>query len=214
MEPTPEQLAAALNPTPVTYTLPSGSGFFRATGDYGSTLYKNNADGTYTPYNLLDFGKTLGTTTDAGSQANLAISALKSQYGIDYNALPEYNIGDLQQSILKSTGKTWQQYSNQFSGTLNSFLGATPTPVATSTQTTVNTQPNALAPQNEIDATRTLAESQALSTSIANKYQAGNPLGPVSAPIVTPPAPLNISGTSTQAPAGDDLTKKMQAMKD
>src|SRR6266404_7950971 len=97
--PTDQQLQNRLNPTPVTISTPS-AGLFRATNDFGSQLFKHNADGTVTTLNLLDpnGGFYTAGTVGAGNQASQAIATLQSKYGIDYNSLPAYNIGDLQSS--------------------------------------------------------------------------------------------------------------------
>ena len=88
-----------------TTALPSAGSMFRATGDFGSSLYYANTDGSISTVNLLNnslFGNQ--GVIGAGNQASLALSTLKSKYNIDYSSLPTYNLGDLQSAGAKMTG--------------------------------------------------------------------------------------------------------------
>jgi LysM repeat protein len=158
MEPTAQQLANRLNPTPVTYNVPSTEGLFRSTTDFGSTLYRKVGD-RYEQFDLVNALVPMSerqTVGNYGAQANLALQRLKDMYGLDWNSLPAYNIGDLGSAAARSGGF---QIANKagpeggpdnyfFSGgsDITSFLGAQAKPVAGSTSTTVNTQPNTLSP--------------------------------------------------------------------
>lgn len=113
MNPTQEQLNARLNPTPVTIKSPT-SGLFRATGDYGSSIYKVGPDGKYQVFDVTDVGRKqiIGDSKpdqygnysalsgqNSGSQASAGLSYLKNIYGFDYNSLPEFNLADNQNNI-------------------------------------------------------------------------------------------------------------------
>lgn len=90
---TQQQVANSLNPTPVTYNIPT-SGLWRRVGDnVGDSLYKTNSDGNLTQYNL----STLGLSTGATGQGiySAGQNLLKNQYGLDFWSLPEYNMGDI-----------------------------------------------------------------------------------------------------------------------
>ena len=151
LNPTEEQLKARLNPTPVNITTPTGAGLFRAKGDFGSAVYRRNADGTYDQFNVSGYGRSKlieGRTPDqygnyngipnAGGQAEYGLSSLKSQYGFDYNSLPEFNTADMGNFTLG--GKTINDPS--------SFFQNTTTP--TSQTSTINNTPNAIATSEQI----------------------------------------------------------------
>lgn len=151
LNPTEEQLKARLNPTPVNITTPTSAGLFRAKGDFGSAVYRRNADGTYDQFNVSGYGRSKlieGRTPDqygnyngipnAGGQAEYGLSSLKSQYGFDYNSLPEFNTADMGNFTLG--GKTINDPS--------SFFQSTTTP--TSQTSTINNTPNALATPEQI----------------------------------------------------------------
>lgn len=98
--PTQQQLDNRLNPTPVTYAT-AGNGLYRAKNDFGSQVYyKDPSTGAVSSVSLIDakngfYNPTaLGDRANAGDQASLALMGLKSQYGFDYSALPEFNTAD------------------------------------------------------------------------------------------------------------------------
>lgn len=144
--PTAEQLNNRSNPTPVTISIPT-EGLFRATNDFGSTLYRWNPDGTVSTVSLIDPNNGLYTagTMGAGNQASQAIQNLQSKYGVDYNSLPSYNIGDLESSgAIK--GFIYDPYADHPSNAqalkqmnLNDFISSgTTTPTSGSTSKTLN----------------------------------------------------------------------------
>lgn len=155
--PTKEQLNNRLNPTPVTVSIPT-EGLFRATNDFGSVLYKRNPDGTVTKLDLLDAknGLYANGTSGAGIQAQQALNTLKTKYGIDFNALPAYNLGDLESSG-GITGFVYDPYGQHDAtnaqalktGTINDFVGSAPS--SGNTSTTLNgpgtVDPNSVVPQ-------------------------------------------------------------------
>ena len=180
--PTQDQLNNRLNPTPVTVATPA-SGLFKSSGDFGSQLYRMNPDGTVSNINLLDpnLGLYTAGTSGAGNQASQAITNLKSKYGIDYNSLQSYNIGDLQSSgAVKgfvydpygqhdaNNAQVWKSSTNinDFINTAPATAGANVTlngsgtvdpnsvlPNMTPAQTTAFNSASALAPGNQPSAT-------------------------------------------------------------
>lgn len=96
IEPTPEQLVARLKPIAFEVKYPT-TGMFRATNDFGTALY-HRAGNRIHSVNLLDtrlIGP-LSQYSNAGEQGSAAVAALRSRYGIDYYALPAFNMADLQ----------------------------------------------------------------------------------------------------------------------
>lgn len=118
--------SALLNAQPYQINLPTGAGLFRAVGDYGNTLYYQDGN-QYKALNLTDQSSGLFTPQEqanmgqfgnAGGIANTAIQRLQSQYGLNYNSLPQVNLGDYY-----STGK----YSYGGALNLNDIRSLTPT---------------------------------------------------------------------------------------
>lgn len=180
--PTTEQLSARLNPQAFTIQVPS-AGLFRAVGDYGTTLFLGGAPGQAKSFSISDLGKEAilarsGRETDAygsykafvgmnsGSFAAAGVEALRAQYGIDYNALPQVNIGDYVQSQNFKYGATLPPTGFGFvAAPLSDFLNAQ---VATLTAQQMNTGTNILAASE-----RTTANAAALAaTSLSVFYAA------------------------------------------
>lgn len=77
-------------------------GVFTAIGDYGTTLYRELADGTILTFSLISDGSPLFTNStergsfgNAGAQATEAKIRLRAQYGIDWDSLPQRNLADI-----------------------------------------------------------------------------------------------------------------------
>ncbi len=155
MDPTQQALQNRLNPTPVTFQLPSTEGLFRGVGDYGTTLYRR-AGNRVEAVNLVDMfvpQAERASVGNSGSQASLALQRLKDTYGLDYNSLNQVNIGDLQSQGYDQGLQMYQKagpdggpnnYINPYSGDITSFLGAKQN--STLAPTTVNTEKNTVAP--------------------------------------------------------------------
>lgn len=211
MDPTAAQLAARTNPTPVSFPVPTSDGLFRATGDYGSSLYYRTGDKLYSidTRNLLSPTEQQ-TAGSSGAMANLALQKLSSQYGINYNDLPTYNIGDLN-SVASKIGLTPSGYDNYgqpiYGGAgniadLSKF--ATTKPVAgTQTVNNVGTQsiaPNAAQVQQQVAATtKALTPEQTAAAVTAAGGQAAAPGGQN---VSTGQTGANTAQWYGQAPAG------------
>lgn len=196
-QPTDTQLANRLSPTPVQYNVPT-TGLWRGSGDsQGDNIFKTNADGTITQY---DLSSLKGTGYGANS-----IGALNSQYGLDWNSLPSYNQGDVFQAAAaagkirpNSNGTAYEFGVNK--GNISDL--AQPTSGAGSTSVQMNTTQNQL---GDI-AGATAAQTQQLAGDQGqNVTQTTTPEG-VSAvqktPLGTPAAQTqNSSGVSTQTPS-------------
>lgn len=108
LNPTNDQLQARLNPQAVDVQTPASAGFFRSSGDFGSTLYKKLDNGRVQAINLIGDNSPLFNGTEdrvkygnAGGQAQEALNRLKTKYGVDYNSLNQVNIGDLYSTMNK-----------------------------------------------------------------------------------------------------------------
>jgi len=108
LNPTSDQLQARLNPQAVDVQTPASAGFFRSSGDFGSTLYKKLDNGRVQAINLIGDNSPLFNGTEdrvkygnAGGQAQEALNRLKTKYGVDYNSLNQVNIGDLYSTMNK-----------------------------------------------------------------------------------------------------------------
>jgi len=93
--PTDAQLAARLSPTPVTVQYPT-AGMFRAVGNIGDQILRRVGNRIYV-FNLFSLikpeeGARIG---NAGAQAREAGVRLRAQTGIEWERLPQYNLGDL-----------------------------------------------------------------------------------------------------------------------
>lgn len=139
-----------LDPTSVNITTPTGSGLFRAQGDYGSMIYKLNPDGSYSALDVTKIGRdqlTAGQTADqygnfsalsgvnSGSQASYGLDYLKNTYGIDYNNLASFNIADVKNFS-----------TNPYAGDLASYF-ANPQQASSQTSTINGTQNTLSTPQ-------------------------------------------------------------------
>lgn len=96
IEPTAAQIAARENPTPVQVRYPL-DGIFTTVGDFGNALYKRHNN----RWHVVDLtqallGENRGAFGNAGGQGTEAKRRLKLQYGIDWDALPSFNFGDMQ----------------------------------------------------------------------------------------------------------------------
>ena len=142
---TEAQRKARLNPTPVQVQSPANTGYFRAVGDYGTAIYKMNPDGrTYQSYDILNELGGGGASGNAGGQAGVAKQKLQQQYGIDWNALPEQNLGDLLYSGKSASGNPFTDRATPVRGSLSDLFQSQPT--ATFGSKFINTEPNKLAP--------------------------------------------------------------------
>lgn len=141
---TEAQRKARLNPTPFMVSTPKNTGFFRAVGDYGTAIYKMNPDGrTYQAYDILNELGGGGASGNAGGQAGVALQKLKAQYGIDFNALPQQNLGDLLYSGKSAGGNPFTDRATPVRGNLADLF--TPQPSLETGNQIINTAPNVLA---------------------------------------------------------------------
>lgn len=94
--PTEEQLKARITPVAVAVRFPL-DGIFKAVGDFGQGLYKRDGN-TLHDIDLLNtlLDDDRGKFGNAGGQAVEALRILKTTYNIDWDMLPQFNIGDLQ----------------------------------------------------------------------------------------------------------------------
>lgn len=178
LDPTEAQLKARLNPTPSTMSLP-GEGVFRSQGDFGTMLFKKNADSTLSQYNLADsplFSQEERGKFSAGDLGYEASKRLKEQYGLDYGSLPSIHLGDYFQSLASNAGRpggvaeikggNLGQYMDAYrsvSNNLNDFIQQRAAPV---TAQTINNTPNTLGtfkedPNNPTATAQTLALQKA-----------------------------------------------------
>lgn len=139
--PTPEQLAARLNPTPSNIQMPS-AGLFRAVGDFGTAIF--NANGQQ--FDILNAFGGGAASGDAGGQAGTARRVLMERYGIDFNSLPQVNIGDYIQkkndNSPESIARGPRGFMFQMASDPNAFFG-NPKP-ATLAPVAINTEKNTL----------------------------------------------------------------------
>lgn len=157
--PTPEQLAARLNPTAVNIQSPLAEGLFKDVGGYGAQVYKRNADGTYSQFDVNALARaelTKGQTPDqygnysilggynSGGQASYGLDYLKKNYGFDYNSLPTYNLADLPEFNGRAPGKL-----SNYSGDAAGFF-TNPKIASQAQTTTINNTPNAIATPEQI----------------------------------------------------------------
>lgn len=186
MNPTQAQLDARLNPTPATISTPT-AGLFRGVGNNGDSIFGTDpTTGKLVTYDLSSLNNT-GSTY--GDRYGVMLGNLKSQYGIDYNSLPQVNMGDYIQQLGKSgigsnnADGALQGYS--ISGDLNTLRQ--PQTFASLQQSTINGAPLSAEQQAGVRAGTgyTTPEPPAI-TNI------GNPIAPPttgSTPAPTLPAP-------------------------
>lgn len=111
------------------FKVPEEGEVFRGAGDYGTTLYRRTGNQIQT----LSTIDTLIPETErtkygnAGGQANYAKSLLTSQHGINYDALPEYNLGDIETAFRQIFGGDPRYYFTR-SSDLAGFKPTTITP--------------------------------------------------------------------------------------
>lgn len=153
MNPTEQQLANRLNPTAVTFNVPSTDGLFREATGQGGTIFRKVGN-KIEQFDLTSLvsqqeKQALG---NYGAQMELAKRRLKEQYGIDYNLLTGANLGDINSQgynqglqVASKAGPDGgvDNFFHSYSGDLTSFLGAKANSQATSV--TVNNTPNTLA---------------------------------------------------------------------
>ena len=204
-QPTPEQLQNRLTPTPFKVTSPT-TGLWRATGDIGSNIYQSLPDGgvkTYEILNALGGGRANG---DGGGQSQAAISNLKSQYGIDFNSLPEINMGDFQQNY----GRTYNKAYMPTRGDLND-LRTNSTPAGTTTET-VNNTPNTI-DQNKVALSQMASKLQTAFSQNQNVQTQtdanGNITSSSNTPLANPTNPTTLTGGTSpyQGPSIVDFLK-------
>ena len=151
-EPTKEQLSARLNPQTVTIKVPK-AGLFRDVGG-GNTLYKREGD-KITQIELVDLlvpSAERASVGNFGVQTDLAIQRLKDRFGLDFNALPKVNIGDLRTSRASAVpgqkiAPRLLSVQGNFTGAnqlndINQFLGVTQAQIQ---EAQLNTEKNQLA---------------------------------------------------------------------
>lgn len=115
-EPTAAQMAARLNPTAVSVRYPL-DGIYRAHDGYGAELYKRYQNVIYAvdlPEALI--GANRAQYGNSGGQAAEAVRRMASQYGIDYQALPGFNLADLQTdaTLNRSAGRTYTNWAQWY----------------------------------------------------------------------------------------------------
>ena len=152
-DPTPEQLAARLNPTAATVTTPT-DGLFTTGG--GSTLWGTNAQGQYAAYDLANIGKQAilaeGGNLNNGNQSTWITKAqqvLKDKYGIDTSTIKDnstFNPNALWQSNNNAISTT--DFNKSGIDAFFSFAGKTPS--ATNLTQVINNTPNAIATPEQI----------------------------------------------------------------
>lgn len=149
MNPSQQALDARLNPEAVTFKIPSTEGLFRAVGDYGSQLYRRVGN-KIEAIDIIQLGKDALIAANPGKDqygnyialqnknngifAEKAKEILNQQYGLNFDSLPEINIGDLNSTGGKQGLQVAQKagpdggpdnYVHQNSaGDLTGFLGA------------------------------------------------------------------------------------------
>lgn len=144
MDPTPQQLAARLNPTPTqTYTPVNGI----STDTNQEYLFLNGPNGTSSLHisDILGPGEAAAANQQAGGAMgaiNAARDMLKSKYGIDIGALTSVNKADLDQSLMRSghVGPNGMPSYAPNNG-ITDFVNQNPASLQT---TTINNTPNAL----------------------------------------------------------------------
>lgn len=197
---TEAQRKARLNPTAITVQTPTNSGFFRAVGDYGTAIYKMNPDGrTYQAYDILNELGGGGASGNAGGQAGVAKQTLQSKYGIDFNALPQQNLGDLLYSGKSANGNPFTDRATPVRGSLTDLFTVAP-PATFGTQT-INNTPNTLVTPlaNPAQAINPLLQLQKGET-IDQYFARTNALNPNYADKATPTSTINSSITGGATP--------------
>ena len=146
MDPTQQQLAARMNPTPAVISTPQVGLFW----DGYDSIYKKNPDGTLVRLGIGDVYPP-GSFQNHGAQVAAGADLLQKQYGINLSSLPTINMGDYWQNFVNTMPRSYsipggdmQAYMNAYSrtGTIDSFVNQ---PAAGQTSSTINNQPNSLA---------------------------------------------------------------------
>lgn len=145
MNPTPEQLAARLNPTPATVYTPSAG---LSTDTNREWLYLSGANGVQAMNirNVLTGNQITAANQKYGNAMgaiNGARDLLSSQYGIDINGLPTVNRADMDAAQMGAGHVGSNGMADYGESTINNFVSQK---AATVTPTTVNNIPNTLAP--------------------------------------------------------------------